>query len=756
MIVNLKLSLVVACMLLSSSLTTARYPSSNNRTVYILSLLPNQSTQLNPSESDGQTIALALDMAAERINSQTEILPEYRIELIHADSGGCNGTIQAYMSILDKLYYSPYNVAGVIGPVCSSSSLALSSLLSRKDISLVTLHGGKDPALADRNEHHFALGSLGSSESFSQFVIKLTHKSNWTRIAVLYDEFDRSHSATINRLFDDFVLQSKKGYVSPVSKTYLLPPLTDIVNQYLRVVFLFLPLALTQRVLCIAQHRGMVYSDYQWVIIENTFDEVAQNISFTYEGKQYECSEEEMKTSALNRAYFLKFRLSAQNETAPTISGHSFEEYDRDLQKKIEQCNSQNSNFNISHSSRTTYFYDSLWALSVALDGLARKQPSLDLSSYKHGDYELSNMLLDELYNVDFNGVSGRFAFNSTTGFVTRTLSLFQVVDERLALVADYHDGKFNKVGSFTSIPDDFENQITTVADDLVPLFAIVCALELLVVIVLHVLTVLYRDRPSVKAASFSLNQLIYLGCYCNLFTTFLIILQNHSKINDSSCILIHVIQNFSALWLNPVWPTLILGPVIARTWRLYRIFTHYLNPGPFIGTKFLLSFVFVLVCINLVFSTLWTAIDRFQPRDIIIEGTTRPQIYIRLWRSRGNNSIFWGAIGSAYSTFLFLVAILLAFLTRNIQNQSFSTKSLRVFAYLEGGVAFLYGIFANLLQFLLSAIDEDNQVKFPFIFTVASLNLFLLVIIALLILPPLLPIFREVLCNSKLKRRNV
>lgn len=225
-----------------------------NRTVYILSLLPSaQSTlQLSPLKSDGRTVALALDMAAERINSQSEMLTDYRIELIHADSGACDeetNSIQVYTSIINKLYYSNYNIIGTIGPVCSSSSLASSSLLSRRGISLVNLHGGNDPALADRNRYTFGLGSLGSSEGFAQFAVKLTQKSNWTRIGVLFDESDRSHAATINRLYNKVVL-SNDGYISSVSKTYL--PLTDVKNNNLRVIFLFLPIALTQRILCLA------------------------------------------------------------------------------------------------------------------------------------------------------------------------------------------------------------------------------------------------------------------------------------------------------------------------------------------------------------------------------------------------------------------------------------------------------------------------------------------------------------------------
>ena len=725
-------------LLLFSTSAGTRLIASKNRTVRILSLLPNQTdTKL---KSDGQIIALALEMAAERINSQTEILPDYLIELVHADSGSCNDTryIQMYNSIINKLFYSQYNVAGIIGPICSSSSVALSFLLS-KGISLVSLHGGNDPVLSDRSRHPFALGSLGSSEGFSQFAVKLIHKSNWTRIAVLFDEFDRSNTATISKLYNEIIVPSEEGYVSSISKTYL--PLADIVDKDLRVIFLFLPVALTQRVLCLAQHRGMMYNYYQWIILGNTFDEVAQDVNFTYEGQNYVCSKKEMKSSALNGTYFIEFQISARNESASTVSGYSFKEYDQVLQRRIEEYNSQSSYINISYSPQTPYFYDSLWSWSVALDSLTKKHPNLNLSSYNYSNYTVSNMLLDEFYSLNFDGVSGRFSFNGSTGYVERALSLFQVVEERLILVADFADGVFEKIGPFISISDRSETQITTVNNHLVPPFFLIGTMELIIVITLHLITVKYRSRQSVKATSFWLNQFIYLGCYFLLSTALIFTLQEHSKINGDPSILIDVIQNLSTLWLNPIWFTFVMGSVGARTWQLYRIFIHYLNPGPLISNKFLVLLVLGLVSIDVVFSTLGTAFDRFQPQDIFIEGTIRPRIFVRRWMT---NSRLWLGLFYTYKLILYLIVVFLAFATRGIQNQSFSTKTLRVVAYL-GGIFVFEGFGITILfEIRLFTAPEDIRAQILFCSNVGGLYLLLFLIILFLHLPPLMPIFRE------------
>ncbi len=197
--------------------------ASKSRTIRILSLLPD-------SRSDGPAISLALDMAKKQINCQMDILRDYQIELVHEDSG-CNNSAKAYQAIL-RTYYEG-TVIGVISPGCSISTL---DLLSRKKISLVTLHGGGSLVLSNRNRFPYTLGSLGSYEGFARFAVKLIQKSNWSKIGLLFDKSDTSNFMIIDTLFKEVVTLSNEGFVSSVSETYL--PLTDI-RKDLRVIFLF-------------------------------------------------------------------------------------------------------------------------------------------------------------------------------------------------------------------------------------------------------------------------------------------------------------------------------------------------------------------------------------------------------------------------------------------------------------------------------------------------------------------------------------
>ena len=301
------LKLQVFTVLATLVLTTV---SSKNRTINILTLLPYPDTLFNPSWRDGPQVSVALEIAKENINKQTGILPGYQIELIRGDSG-CEYTTKAYEAIVSNVYSSSTGVVGIIGPGCSSASIAMTTLSSRKELSLITVHGGGSPILSDRTQRPYALGTLGSSEAFAIVGIHIMQKHNWRRVGILFEEARVFYSTTVKRIGEIFSELNSTldttavltiGFVFPVYDSFI--PLNVIVDEGLRVNLLLTSVPTTQRIVCLAFHRGMVYPKYQWVITSNTFEEVAKDVQFYFEGREYNCSAAEMQEIALNRTIF--------------------------------------------------------------------------------------------------------------------------------------------------------------------------------------------------------------------------------------------------------------------------------------------------------------------------------------------------------------------------------------------------------------------------------------------------------------------
>ncbi|XP_064384448.1 gamma-aminobutyric acid type B receptor subunit 1-like [Halichondria panicea] len=720
--------LVASILLASNGLAAA---GSKNQTLYILTLLPYPyiNPLFDPSWSEGPQVSLALEIAKEEINNQLAILPGYQIELIRGDCG-CEYVDRAYEAIGSTTYYPGVSKMpiGIIGPGCSSSSLSVSSLTNREALSLVNVHGGGSPLLSDRTNLPYSLGTLGSAEAFANVTIELMRANNWHRIGILFNEFREFYSTTAQSLHD--IISSNatlSSYLSPVyDNTYI--PLSDIIQQGIRINILFTPVRTTRQVLCLAFHRGVVYPAYQWIVTSNTFEDIAQNVNFEFDNQVYNCSETEMQQTALNRTSFLNYRLSHINESAPsTYSKHSFKEYDALFRNRLQEHNFQN-NANITYSIWTTYFYDTLWAWAVVLDRLVIREPNMDLTQSRYGNTSLSNMLLEEFYCLNFEGVSGRIHFNNNSGFLNRVISVFQAKDGNVMEVDDV-----NFTG-LESIDGKFPDKEFNIGPGVFAALFVVTVLELVILITLHVLTIKYRFSQSVKASSPKLSQITFIGCYLLILTLFLYILRSY--LEYSTVFLCNLIW----AWLLPISFTLTFGTVAVRTWRLHRIFTHYLNPGRFIADHYLMAFVFILLGVDVLLGTLWMAIDPQQlvvRNDTFYRGVAKFEVFVR---SCSSNNPYWSyTLVFGYRGVLIVVVLVLAFLTRNIQNQSFRTKTLRVLVYLSSLTLVVGFVLYYLFLFYDSLLSPG-----PIAFILLTFHGVLLLFITLICLPPLIPKLRE------------
>ena len=105
--------------------------SKEKEVLYLLTLLPyyNPDPSLNPSWNEGDNIQPAMELAKDQINSNPLILENYTLELIHAHSG-CDILVETEYSFSKEAFPrsnspSVRRLTGVIGPGCSSSSIAL-------------------------------------------------------------------------------------------------------------------------------------------------------------------------------------------------------------------------------------------------------------------------------------------------------------------------------------------------------------------------------------------------------------------------------------------------------------------------------------------------------------------------------------------------------------------------------------------------------------------------------------------------------
>ena len=290
----------------------------------------------------------------------------------------------------------------------------------------------------------------------------------------------------------------------------------------------------------------------------------------------------------------------------------------------------------------------------------------------------------------------------------------------------------------FEFIDDEFAIRNEPARQGVATFFGIVTFIQLVVIIVLHILTIVYRDHRSVKASSPKLNHFSFVGIYLVVVGILLNVINEHPRLSDT--VKAHLCQAVWC-WFLPIGFTLAIVPVVVRTWRLYRIFTHYLNPGHFISNPVLITVICIMVVVDLIIAIIWTSIDPFRIQEL--ESTTMDGdatfLLIRLG-CRSDYYFVWLGVILAYKILLLLVMCVLAYLTRNIRNQSFATASLRVFGYLFV-IIFTLGFSLYYIFALLATFDPNFELS-AFCIT---LNLLLLSNTVCIFMPPLLPPLREV-----------
>ncbi len=717
--------------------------SSEKETIELLTLLPyyNSDPSFLPSWSAGDDIFPALQLARDQINNDASLLPNYNLKLIQGRSG-CQFSEDTVANFLQNRFYSESRrIVGVVGPGCSSSTLALAPVTNKSEVSMVMVHAAGAAALASRTEYPYVLGSLGSTDDQAYAIYSLI-QGKWDKIALLYDE---------SRPFFLHLLGSIMKYLDNSVRTLPIPVFNDFIllnvvrDEEVRVVLVMCSLDLTRRIICLSWKEKMLYSDYQLVFTVHTELDLVHNISFRHGGKDVFCSVDDMQQALRMQIFLLDSikttivgQLGAPLNTSYSSYVEDYEQYRTVYNNKKEYIGAKSK-----YTVWAGYMYDTVWGWAKVLDSMSRTYPNFfDSSSIVDKNLTKAELIVNEFYRTRFNGVTGLFNFERESGLTSRPIKVEQIQANGVNTVWLVDRIAQNATGTRpVQIPSSFpmvrENKYY------VRLMAFVVVLIILVTALMHVLTCKYRMTPTVKATTVNLLHISYVGVYVMLvglfvfmlFPAFPLPLELRDKFDE-------VLQT----WTLPVGFTLSLGSVGMRTWRVYRIFVHYLNPGPFITNRILLLGVLLLVAIDVAVACAWTLTKELlltssqhplqEDENSSLRETTNAPSSTRNW-------VFYAVLVN--KAILILWVTTLAFLTKDIKQLSFTTNSLRIFVY----IATIISTLGISLTFLFSS----SQFHPTFVFASLSTTVIFVCIafIGCVFLPPLLPTLKSFFQRGKL-----
>ena len=433
------------------------------------------------------------------------------------------------------------------------------------------------------------------------------------------------------------------------------------------------------------------------------------NIEFRYEGTVVNCTRDMLVNVALRKSILVNYKLLAEDPNATTVSGFTSAEYRRMYEQRVlEHSSMHSSSLMLVPTNWGAPLYDAVWAMALAMNKSLEtlEKRNLSLANYHSGKPEITYQILNETYSLDFRGVSGQINFDTNSGFSSRFIDIYQVVGGNEVHVANSFRGNITILRAVEFIKGSFTERAITVELPLAMVFLIAIVVLLLTVTTTHLVSTVYYKYRSIKASSPKLNHLIYVGCYFLMAFTILYITIKAFQLSDT---IVGNICHLQWAWLLPIGYTLIFGTVIARTWRLYRIFIHYLDPGPFISNPLLFGIVAIFLFVNLILAVVWTAVDPFHieivARESLQEGLGLRIELDRLCTTRYNRFV-WTLLTVGYEMCLLVIMTMLALLTRKIRSKDFATTSLLVLSYL---LALIFGLGTPTYQFLLLNLVNIN-----------------------------------------------
>ena len=701
-----------------------------SETMYLLSLLsypdPSDDHSLRPSLTNGGYIIPGAKLAVQEINNRTDILTNYKLELIVADDG-CNVSWKSIISLINNLYYEGKHIVGIIGPQCSDSTKAVASLTGKSEIALINVHLGSAPELGNRSLYPYSFGIFPPTSNVIDALVALFVRNKWTRAAVLYNP-DMLVDYNSFRLFEKRIHgKANLSFVSPANPDYL--PLVALKSTFVRVIVAFLRNETLGRALCVAYRMGMTYPNYQWLLLGSypTFP-----VSFVYNSTMYSCNESESDKETL------------------IVHSTSYHEYDATRYTQLDMDYANNTCAN-----NTLYcfaIFDAVWAYALALNNSidALGKIGLTLSNYTLGQKKSTQIIQHQMYLLNFSGVAGD-TIRFHNGYISSAIThIFNVSYDIVAKYTNSNGIRIDPTTVHVFISSSFDETHILVSPPLAGVIIVVDAIGVLLVLGIHVMNTVYRNHKAIKASSSRLNHFAYIGCYFILLATLLHTTNETFPLSmQSKSILCNAFP-----WSLIIGLTLVFGTVTAKTWRLHHIFksSQNLRSGynAVMSDTVLAVVIVILVGIVAGFCTAWTVYDPYRRKSMTHFLQSGKSLSVTIKEDCScKYPVEWIASIIVFETIFIVVPLFylaITTLSRAKKKKEFQTRSILVLVYLLILTTVVGGVVYWIAVIVKAEIDTSYGILASLLTSMAYLC------VVLFFTPPVLPVINDLLHPDRQK----
>ena len=730
------------------------YPANGNSTdsgstdlyVLVLSPYPDPVFKSKIGWTGGPALFPAAQLAADMINDRPDMLQEFTLRLINGDSG-CDFYTQATLTFARQARLAEQNpVIGIVGPACTTAAITIGGITAERYSDVVSITIANGPLLDNESEFRNMFRLFSTATISAHALVQLMKYAGWTSVAAVVD-FSHVFRYPIYDSFSE-ILDASENYTAQMLPFQGAVPFGEIRNTY-NVIFVFASAQDSVHTICLALKLDFRFPDYQWVFVDMQVERVAVNVTSDYDGTMYNCTEEEMRKAA-HQIIIFQLRLFPEDMDTVSYSGLSFNafftEYEVYYEKHLREENISRDDVHKGATNWAAPYFDSLWALGLALN---MSTPTIRNENATH--HEKTRAIHSSLLSLRFPGLTRDIYFRTGSQDTPSILDMYQLMAHKEAKkIGYYHEETLHVTGN-ASFVDPIKMELVVVRFGAVAFFFPAGLIIFALFATLHVVYIVFRRYQSIHAQSPEFTHLLFSGCYLFVLSALLETVRaanwtGFSDINsDAFKVVIGTLCNV-IFWCLTLSASLIFGTMCVLSWRIYRIFTHFLDPGKLISDPVLAGMVGALLTVNVTVLVAWSSYDPLLPHFVATNEGLRAGVLPFYVYCDCEHFFEWLLIW-ALNELVILLVLLLAILNRHVPKKDFinNTRSHTWTVYI---MSFITGLCIP-IYFLLSVSNRINTSYVFFqIFTLGSpLSAFIL-----LFLPPVIPLLRNVklkLCNQ-------
>uniref|UniRef100_A0A182KGY4 G-protein coupled receptors family 3 profile domain-containing protein n=1 Tax=Anopheles christyi TaxID=43041 RepID=A0A182KGY4_9DIPT len=687
------------------------------REVTILGLFELSSKE-GGERREGHSELAAAQLAVQHINRRGLLLG-YKLKLITNDTKVCDPGVG-----IDRFFHALYThqskrIIMVLGSACSEVTESLAKIVPYWNILQVSF-GSTSPALSDRREFPLFYRTVAPDSSHHPARIAFLMRFGWDTVAT-FSQNEEGYSLAVN----DLVTELERANITCAATISFAE--TDFKEQ-LKLLRVY--------------NLGMYGAEYAW-ILQDTY---ISSWWLAGESETSPCTSKALLTAVENLIIVSSYNSIVGMGTA--LSGLTNDIF---LQKLREM------NVTGAVSQFAPQTYDAVWAMALALRGAEKSWSQMvtervHLADYDYTRYDIAQELLRQFDLLKFNGISGPVSFEGADRI--GTTSFHQIRRGQLEMIAFYYPKNATlDFGCRYCVPIVWADGQVPIAkrilklrvDTIDPLaFYTVVILSLIgigISVLFLGLNLRFRKLKAIKLSSPKLSTITVCGCIL-VYTATILLGLDHSTLPWSRV-------TFSTICMARIYFlsagfSLAFGSMFAKTFRVYRIFTH--SAGGLCRDKILrdtqlISVIGALLLVDAFVVSFWMAADPMERHlhnlSLEISATDRSVVFlpqVELCRSRHYES--WLGMLYAYKGLLLLVGVYMAWQTRNVKISALNdSQYIGISVYSVVITSASVVVLANLLY---------EKVTLAFIITAGFVLISTTATLCLLFLPKIKDIFEK------------